>query len=194
MKFTFMEWKIMIPEDYIKDSFKSKLKELRKKKGLNKAQLAKEATLSPSIITQYENGGKTPSIVKAQLLANVLDVTINDLCGLAWVDQANPVVAFITAIRAFKFQVHFTEDNTITLSFPEKIEYSSINETEKIKHYCSMDEIRMFIKEYEVIQAFENANAKSKEIKEMVEKHISFLEEKYKHLPYLPDYEPQKDT
>lgn len=162
--------------------FSERLARFRGEKGLTKAQLAKAAKISPSAITQYEKGEKAPSIVNVRRLAEVLGITVNDLCGTDTEDEwkEKPIVALLTALQLFQFQVAVTEDDTITLSLGEDCaDYST-------------KEIKEFFKEYEMVQSFARTIGESTAGKEMVAQLKNYLQEKFSHLPGLGDYEPSK--
>ena len=55
------------------------LKELRKEKGLTLRDLADKCGVSPSTISNIENGDKTPKVDNLFYIAKALGVTLNDL-------------------------------------------------------------------------------------------------------------------
>lgn len=55
------------------------LKELRQKKGLTQAQLARVLCVSQTMISQYEKGERTPTLKRAKVLAGYLGVSLDDL-------------------------------------------------------------------------------------------------------------------
>ena len=50
------------------------LKELRKKKGISQAELARKCEFSGTYISKIENGDRSPSLEKLDRMAEVLDV------------------------------------------------------------------------------------------------------------------------
>lgn len=56
-----------------------KLKEARKKKNLKQSDLAKELNTIQQVISDYENGNRTPSLDRLIELAQILDVTLDEL-------------------------------------------------------------------------------------------------------------------
>jgi transcriptional regulator with XRE-family HTH domain len=57
--------------------FSDKLKEIRKKRGLNRSQLAAITKISPAQISRYESGGAKPTLDFLYNLASKLDVNLN---------------------------------------------------------------------------------------------------------------------
>ncbi|SCL84976.1 helix-turn-helix transcriptional regulator [Sporanaerobacter sp. PP17-6a] len=55
------------------------LKEIRIKKGLTQKELADAINLSQETISQYEIGNRTPSIVVARKIAEVLGVSLDNI-------------------------------------------------------------------------------------------------------------------
>ena len=56
-----------------------KITQLREANGWNKADLARKANVSPSLITKIENGTTKGSIATLSKIAEVLGVTLKDL-------------------------------------------------------------------------------------------------------------------
>ena len=56
-----------------------RIAELRKKAGMNQAQLAKQLKLSASAVSMYEQGQRYPDIDKLIVLAKVFDVSLDYL-------------------------------------------------------------------------------------------------------------------
>ncbi|MCL2570210.1 MAG: helix-turn-helix domain-containing protein [Firmicutes bacterium] len=64
------------------ETFAKIIKELRDEKGMNKSQLARALGLSHTVIINWENGSKAPSIFTFIELAKYFGVTIDYLVGL----------------------------------------------------------------------------------------------------------------
>lgn len=60
-------------------NFQIKLKEARRKKGLKQSDLAKKIDSIQQVISDYENGIKKPSLARLVELAQILDVTLDEL-------------------------------------------------------------------------------------------------------------------
>lgn len=60
-------------------NYKVKLKEIRKSKGLNQTELAKELDTIQQVVSDYENGVRTPSLDRLVELAQILDVSLDEL-------------------------------------------------------------------------------------------------------------------
>ena len=60
-----------------------RIKEIRKKKGMTAAELARLVNTTPVSISRYETGKRTPTINKAAEIAAALGVTVDELIGKA---------------------------------------------------------------------------------------------------------------
>jgi DNA-binding XRE family transcriptional regulator/quercetin dioxygenase-like cupin family protein len=61
------------------DNLGTRLKALRVKAGLTLRQLARKADVSPSFVSQIENGKSQPSVATLYVFAQLLDVSIDEL-------------------------------------------------------------------------------------------------------------------
>lgn len=61
------------------NSFKFRLKEVRKRKGLKQSDIAEMIGTKQQIISQYETGADTPSLERLIEFAQILDVTLDEL-------------------------------------------------------------------------------------------------------------------
>lgn len=59
--------------------FRFNLRYFREREGYTQTELAEKVGLSSSIISQYENGAKVPSLPVADAIAQTLHVTCDDL-------------------------------------------------------------------------------------------------------------------
>ena len=66
---------------YDKNTLSKRMKELRQGKNLTQRQLAKMANTTPTSVSAYEKGQKTPSIEALCNIANVLETSVDWLCG-----------------------------------------------------------------------------------------------------------------
>ena len=73
---------IMIKEENIRIVFGLKIKQLRLKKGLSLSALSKLSRLSPSYLNEIEKGKKYPKADKIVILANVFQVSYDELVSL----------------------------------------------------------------------------------------------------------------
>ena len=64
-----------------KELLKKRIVEAREKKGLNQAQLAAQAGITPAAVSQIENGLRVPSVPVFQKIASVLRVSMDYLAG-----------------------------------------------------------------------------------------------------------------
>lgn len=162
--------------------FGTNLQKARRQQNLTQEKLAETAGVSTTIVSDYENRRKSPSLGYAKALAEALHIPLDTLCeDNAFAQyikdlEREPVVALLTVIKLFKFHIRLLDDGSINLSMPaDRAGYSA-------------SEIRKFFKEYEIIQEFA-ASANSDSGKEMKEKLITHIQEKYNYLPDLPIYE-----
>lgn len=63
------------------DVFPNRLRTAREYRGLNQAELAKNAGMQPSAISHFETGSRKPSFDNLRILADSLDVTTDYLLG-----------------------------------------------------------------------------------------------------------------
>ena len=61
--------------------FRQRLKEAREKKDWSQAQLAREASITPAAVNQFEKGPRMPSMPILHSLANALEVSLDYLAG-----------------------------------------------------------------------------------------------------------------
>lgn len=55
------------------------IKECREEKGLTQEQVADLVGLSQETISQYENGARTPNVITAKKIANVLEKPLDSI-------------------------------------------------------------------------------------------------------------------
>jgi len=72
-----MHMKIQIP----RSEFGSRLREIRRKKGLTQGQLAEISGISSRMIVHYESHVKMPPLNKVKIIAEALGVSSDDLIG-----------------------------------------------------------------------------------------------------------------
>lgn len=68
-------------ENSKEDGIHKRITEQRQKKGLNQAQLAAQAEITPAALSQIEKGDRTPSLPVLRRLADALGVSIDFLAG-----------------------------------------------------------------------------------------------------------------
>lgn len=162
----------------IMNVFSDNLIELRKERRIKQEKLAEMADLSTTIISDYENRKKTPSIASAKKIADALGVTLDELCGNDTENQFKRKLdneAVLTVLSALKIlQAQVRVDKSIELTLDPKKDTADY----------STSIILDFFKEYEIIQNFADSVA----TEDMVESLIDNLKEKFKDLPALPTY------
>lgn len=168
-----------IPKEHL-DLFSRNLKDLREKKNMTQETLAEKIDKSTTSISDYENAHKEPGIITVQKIANILDVSIDELCEntpLTKYKQKlknSPVYAIFTVLDQLKPQIHVSE-NTITFTISSENDCAGY----------SSHEILKFFQEYEIIQTFANSKAPT----DMINLLKDNLEKRYKHLPDFSTYE-----
>jgi transcriptional regulator with XRE-family HTH domain/quercetin dioxygenase-like cupin family protein len=74
------------------DNLGSRLKSLRLKAGLTLRQLARQAELSPSFVSQIENGKSQPSVATLYAFAQLLNISIDELFDQRGGEPERPAV------------------------------------------------------------------------------------------------------
>ena len=72
--------------EILMDNLGSRLKEMRLKAGLTLRELARQADVSPSFVSQIENGKSQPSVATLYTFSRLLGVTVDEL----FVDVSQP--------------------------------------------------------------------------------------------------------
>ncbi|MGN6304209.1 MAG: helix-turn-helix domain-containing protein [Mesorhizobium sp.] len=78
-----------MPETQATDIFKERLKDARKLRGLNQAELAAKAGLPAASVSHFESGPRKPSFDNLKALASALNVTTDYLLGRSDTPQAS---------------------------------------------------------------------------------------------------------
>jgi transcriptional regulator with XRE-family HTH domain len=68
-------------QDFDKNVLRMRITETRESKGINQAQLAEKAGVTPAAISQIEKGNRVPSIPVLHSIASVLEVSLDYLMG-----------------------------------------------------------------------------------------------------------------
>ena len=170
--------------DYI---FAEKLREARQQQKLKQSELETKSGVQASLISNYENGTKKPSLKNTLQLAKALGISIDWLCG--YKPKANTPYeadtgvpfALLTVIKELnpRIESESQDKNGIsktaaTLIFDDDLFNSIIAE-----------HIKNFIDEYLTIKKLENEKLATDDMIRTLEDHLL---NKYKHLPGLPDY------
>ena len=96
-------------------SFANNLKDYRKESGFTQEKLAEAIASSTTIISAYENESKEPKLTSLIKLANVLGITLNELCGIDEETKAEEYIkrhlaaTTITVLEQLKAQFILTE-------------------------------------------------------------------------------------
>ncbi|MER9495295.1 helix-turn-helix domain-containing protein [Mesorhizobium sp. M0320] len=78
-----------MPEAQATDIFKERLKDARKLRGLNQAELAAKAGLPAASVSHFESGPRKPSFDNLKALASALNVTTDYLLGRSDTPEAS---------------------------------------------------------------------------------------------------------
>ena len=116
----------------------NRIKELRKSKGLTQKQLAEKVDVNAVTITRYENDDREPNLGTLQLIAETLNVTVNEL--LKDTDESK--------------KMHQTIDfaSKAAEEYLEKISKDAFNGIKYLAVYASLeDELSMLSNNDEVI-------------------------------------------
>lgn len=65
----------------MQETLSQKLRRLRREKGLSQLQLAEQIGISPCQVSDYELGGRKPSLTTLEWLCKFFEVTASDLLG-----------------------------------------------------------------------------------------------------------------
>jgi transcriptional regulator with XRE-family HTH domain len=68
-------------KDFDESALRMRITKTRESKGLNQAQLAEKAGITPAAVSQIEKGNRVPSIPVLHRIAGVLEVSIDYLMG-----------------------------------------------------------------------------------------------------------------
>ena len=69
------------------------MKQKREEKGLSQIDLAKQMCIANNSITRYEAGKVTPNVLLAKDIAQALDCSLDELCGLDSTDADTELIA-----------------------------------------------------------------------------------------------------
>lgn len=171
-----------------RNSFANNLKNYRKKSDFTQEKLAEAIASSTTIISAYENKSKEPKLTSLIKLANVLGITLNELCGIDKETQTEEYIkrhlaaTTITVLEQLKTQVH-VDGNTITLTLSPKNDCSK--EGSECSSEYSTQTILQFFQEYETIQKFCTLDPTPSMLKKLKENLVN----DYKSMPDFLPYE-----
>ena len=84
---------------YSRETFAQRLKELLDKRGMTQRALAEKLNTTEVTVSRYVSGNRTPNIETTVEIADILNVSINDLVGIAppAKERPSPDVAVLTS-------------------------------------------------------------------------------------------------
>ncbi len=129
-------------------NFNENFYKLRKQKGLTQEELAEKLQVSRQSISKWENGEVIPDIIKVGKIAEILEVSIDSLCGLETTQKietnqnikaeqditlkvkSNPIYTIIIAVIVaivFGISGYYFGHSTATYQLPDNINVSNLN-------------------------------------------------------------------
>lgn len=96
-------------ERVLADNLGKKIKESRQKAGLTQEKLADKLGVSPQAVSKWENGSNMPDIILLPALADVFDITVDELLGCV---RVMPNDRFRDVIASDKFR-NYTDDQKL---------------------------------------------------------------------------------
>ncbi|MEE1280974.1 MAG: helix-turn-helix transcriptional regulator [Acutalibacteraceae bacterium] len=140
-------------------TFAERLKTARNDKEMTQSELSTATGLSKAIISAYENPkskqGANPSIANVLLLANVLEVSIDWLCGIS--NSKEPNKGDNISTKDFLYAVTEFVDNSEAVFFDERVLYDTDCRSIEfaIEAYCDIVLVN-FIKDYQAVKSLKN--------------------------------------
>ena len=95
-------------------NFNERLKKLRKQKDITEEQLAEYMGVSPQTVSRWETGVTCPDISALPSLAQLFNITVDELLGMNEMDKHREINAIIYNAEE-KINQNITEDPIITL-------------------------------------------------------------------------------
>ena len=96
-------------ERVLADNLGKKIRESRQKAGLTQEKLADKLGVSPQAVSKWENGSNMPDIILLPALADVFDITVDELLGCV---RVMPNDRFRDVIASDKFR-NYTDDQKL---------------------------------------------------------------------------------
>lgn len=86
-------------------NLKRNLKRILADKDLTAAQLSRKTGVPKSTISEWMGGGNPRDLNKVKIVANFLEVTLDDLCFGDSMDRPTPIESHLNEIRAGIYEV-----------------------------------------------------------------------------------------
>jgi repressor LexA len=174
------------------DNFMNRIKELRTKKGMSQAELAKRCSVHQTAVSQWENGRTYPDTESLIRLAGVFNVSIDELMS----DESNtagkvriPVLGYIRAGIPLEAVKEILDYEEIPSDMPLRGEYFAL----KIRgdsmepRICDGDVV--IVRQQQDVESGEIAvvmvNGTDATVKKVIKKDTRLI-----LVPFNPNYEP----
>lgn len=134
-------------EQLQRKQFAERLKTFRKKAGMKQNQLSEKTGIDRTLISRYENGLAMPRDKTIELLANSLNVSINDLIGNETVDINKTKIEYY--LKDFGILAEFSKDeksDTVVLNsieLPDEI-IMPLHKLEEILNETEIEAVKFF--------------------------------------------------
>lgn len=154
------------------ENFAERIKKARKSQKMNQTQLAQKAGLTPTTISSYEKGGKSPSLENAVKLAHALGASLDWLCGI----ESTPIERDKNTLT---FKLHELADlASLQCCLIEQSEYSGV---QAAGFYFSAPQIIDFVDTLKALQTLSQSGISKDVFQNMVKLAIDGFAEKYKN-------------
>ncbi|RLC08733.1 MAG: hypothetical protein DRH43_09540 [Deltaproteobacteria bacterium] len=103
-----------MPKAFDREVLRKRITETRKSHGMNQAELAEKAGVTPAAISQIEKGTRVPTIPVLHKIANVLEVSLDYLTGKTDTSELQDLLQHDDLVAFFRgFESLGSEDKEI---------------------------------------------------------------------------------
>jgi len=103
-----------MPKAFDREVLRKRITETRKSHGMNQAELAEKAGVTPAAISQIEKGTRVPTIPVLHRIANVLEVSLDYLTGKTDTSELQDLLQHDDLVAFFRgFESLGSEDKEI---------------------------------------------------------------------------------
>lgn len=121
----------MINDDTIKKTICKNITKYRKLAGLSQKEFAKKLGAAPSRVSSWETGANSTDIDTLFRICDILDVSINDMCGIY--PDANILLSYLE-------QEHIKKYRALDPHGQETVSYILDRESDRVKKYGKLSE------------------------------------------------------